>query len=72
MSAIHNRASDKAFAKISMLNFQIRRDVVDLECGFYGGDISREQFMLVAEGNKTELKVWQYIAELIEKSNKTQ
>ena len=71
MSAIHNRASDKAFAKISMLNFQIRRDVVDLECGFYGGDISREQFVLVAEGNKTELKVWQYIAELIEKSNKT-
>jgi hypothetical protein len=72
MSAIHNRASDKAFAKISMLNFQIRRDVVDLESGFYGGDISREQFVLVAEGNKTELKVWQYIAELIEKSNKTQ
>ena len=72
MSAIHNRASDKAFAKISMLNFQIRRDVVDLEFGFYGGDISREQFVLVAEGNKTELKVWQYIAELIEKSNKTQ
>jgi hypothetical protein len=72
MSAIHNRASDKAFAKISMLNFQVRRDVVDLECGFYGGDISREQFVLVAEGNKTELKVWQYIAELIEKSNKTQ
>ncbi len=72
MSAIHSRASDKAFAKISMLNFQICRDVVDLECGFYGGDISREQFVLVAEGNKTELKVWQYIAELIEKSNKTQ
>ena len=72
MSAIHNRASDKAFAKISMLNFQIRRDVVDLECGFYGGDLSREQFVLVAEGNKTELKVWQYIAELIEKSNKIQ
>ena len=72
MSAIRQRASDKAFAKISMLNFQIRRDVVDLECGFYGGDISREQFVLVAEGNKTELKVWQYIAELIEKSNKIQ
>ena len=72
MNAIHNRASDKAFAKISMLNFQIRRNVVDLERGFYGGDISREQFMLIVEGNKTELKVWQYIAELIEKSNKTQ
>ena len=68
---IHDRAVCKAFAKIEMLSFQIRRDAVDLECGYYGGDISREQFMLVAEGNKTELKVWQYIAELIEKSNKT-
>ena len=68
--AIHYLASVKAFAKIEMLGFQIRRDAVDLECGYYGGDISREQFVLVAEGNKTELKVWQYIAELIEKSNK--
>ena len=72
MSAIHNRASDKAFAKISMLNFQIQTDERNLAIGSYGGDISREQFVLVAEGNKTELKVWQYIAELIEKSNKTQ
>ena len=71
MSAIHNRASDKAFAKISMLNFQIQTDERNLAIGSYGGDISREQFVLVAEGNKTELKVWQYIAELIEKSNKT-
>ena len=67
---IHDRAVCKAFAKIEMLSFQIRRDAVDLECGYYGGDISREQFILIAEGNKTELKVWQYIAELIEKSNK--
>jgi len=72
MSAIHNRASDKAFAKISMLNFQIRRDEHNLIFGYFGGDISLDQFVLVAEGNKTELKVWQYIAELIEKSNKTQ
>ena len=72
MRAIHNRASDKAFAKISMLNFQIQTDERNLAIGSYGGDISREQFVLVAEGNKTELKVWQYIAELIEKSNKTQ
>ena len=71
-NAIHERAVCKAFAKIEMLGFQIRRDTVDLECGYYGGDISLDQFMLVAEGNKTELKVWQYIAELIEKSNKIQ
>jgi hypothetical protein len=71
-NAIHERAVCKAFAKIEMLGFQIRQDAVDLECGDWGGDITLEQFMLEVEGNKTELKVWQYIAELIEKSNKTQ
>tara|TARA_R110002049_G_scaffold308474_2_gene512623 strand:+ start:820 stop:1074 length:255 start_codon:yes stop_codon:yes gene_type:complete len=64
---IRDRASDKAFAKIEMLSFQIRRDAVDLDCGYYGGDISREQFILITEGNKTELKTWNYIATLIEK-----
>ena len=72
MSAIHGRASDKAFAKISMLNFLIQTDERNLAIGSYGGDISLSDFMLIVEGNKTELKVWQYIAELIEKSNKTQ
>ena len=72
MSAIHQRASDKAFAKIETLTLRIDRDKQDLKFGYYGGDISLDQFMLVVEGNKTELKVWQYIAELIEKSNKTQ
>jgi hypothetical protein len=72
MSAIHQRASDKAFAKIEMLGFLIQTDERNLAIGSYGGDISLSDFMLVVEGNKTELKVWQYIAELIEKSNKTQ
>lgn len=72
MSAIHQRASNKAFAKIETLNFLIQIDESNLVSGSYGGDISLDQFMLVVEGNKTELKVWQYIAELIEKSNKTQ
>ena len=64
---VRDRASDKAFAKIEMLSFQIRRDAVDLDCGYYGGDISREQFILITEGNKKELKTWNYIATLIEK-----
>jgi hypothetical protein len=72
MSAIHQRASDKAFAKIEMLGFLIQTDERNLAIGSYGGDISLSDFMLVVEGNKTELKVWQYIAELIEKSNKIQ
>ena len=72
MSAIHQRASDKAFAKIEMLGFLIQTDERNLAIGSYGGDISLSDFMLVVEGNKTELKVWQYIAELMEKSNKIQ
>jgi hypothetical protein len=72
MSAIHQRASDKAFAKIEMLGFLIQTNERNLAIGSYGGDISLSDFMLIVEGNKTELKVWQYIAELIEKSNKTQ
>jgi hypothetical protein len=69
-NAIHQRASDKAFAKITMLNFLIKADERDLASKNYGGDISLYEFMLIVESNKTELKVWQYIAELIEKSNK--
>ena len=71
-NAIHDRAVCKAFAKIYMLNMQIDRDEHNLMFGYFGGDISLDQFMLIAEGNKTELKVWRYIAELIEKSNKIQ
>ena len=71
-NAIHERAVCKAFAKIEMLGHLIQTDERNLAIGSYGGDISLDQFMLIVEGNKTELKVWQYIAELIEKSNKTQ
>ena len=71
-NAIHERAVCKAFAKIEMLGHLIQTDERNLAIGGYGGDITLDQFMLVAEGNKTELKVWHYIAELIEKSNKIQ
>ena len=71
-NAIHERAVCKAFAKIETLGHLIQTDERNLAIGSYGGDISLDQCMLVTEGNKTELKVWQYIAELIEKSNKIQ
>ena len=71
-NAIHERAVCKAFAKIETLGHLIQTDERNLAIGSYGGDISLSDFMLVVEGNKTELKVWQYIAELIEKSNKIQ
>lgn len=71
-NAIHERAVCKAFAKIETLSRLIQTDERNLAIGSYGGDITLEQATLIAEGNKTELKVWQYIAELIEKSNKIQ
>ena len=61
--AIHEFAVNKAFAKVTMLGIEINNDKVDLANGTYGGDISLEQFMLIVEGNKKELKIWEYIAE---------
>ena len=61
--AIHEFAANKAFAKVTMLGIEIDNDKVDLANGIYGGDISLEQFMLIVEGNKKELKIWEYITE---------
>lgn len=72
INAIHQRASNKAFAKVEMCQIIIQQDEHNLKTGNYGADITLEQATLIAEGNKIELKVWQYIAELIEKSNKIQ
>ena len=69
-NAIHDRAANKAFAAITMLEIKLKANERDLQTKNYGGDISRSEYMLIVESNKTELKVWQHIAELIEKSNK--
>jgi len=61
--AIHEFAINKAFAKVTMLGIEIDNNKVDLENGFYGGDITLEQFMLIVEGAKKELKIWEYITE---------
>tara|TARA_R110002049_G_scaffold163036_2_gene328827 strand:+ start:1987 stop:2205 length:219 start_codon:yes stop_codon:yes gene_type:complete len=65
---IHNRASDKAFAKMSMLTFEITDNKTSLITGNYGGDITEDEMRMILDGNKVELKVWNYIAELIEKN----
>ncbi len=61
--AIHELAVNKAFAKVTMLGIEIDNNKVELANGIYGGDISLEQFMLIVEGNKKELKIWEYITE---------
>ena len=65
---IHNRASDKAFAKMSMLTFEITDNKTSLMTGNYGGNITEDEMRMILDGNKVELKVWNYIAELIEKN----
>ena len=63
---LKNRASNKAFAKVTMLKLDIDDYKISLINGTYGG-ITYEEAEQVLEGYKTELKVWNYITELIEK-----
>ena len=69
LADVKNRASNKAFAKICMLKFYINDHKRSLVDGTYGG-ITYEEAQQVLEGYRTELKIWNYITELIEKSNK--
>ncbi len=67
-SAIHNQAINKAFAKITILGFDINRLKKDIRTGNTGG-ITENELMQVLDGTKKELTIWQYIAESIEKNN---
>jgi len=59
------RASDKAFAKMSMLLITIEQNKQDIRTGNYGG-VTLDEMELVLKCNKIELKVWEYITKLIE------
>ena len=63
---VKNRASSKAFAKVTMLKLDIDDYKRSLINGTYGG-ITYEEAEQVLESYKTELQVWNYITELIEK-----
>jgi len=66
LADIKNRASNKAFAKVTILGLDIEKQKQDLKNSNIGG-ITREEAEQVLEGYKTELQVWNYITELIEK-----
>ena len=66
LADIKNRASSKAFAKQTILKLDIEGYKQELKNGTYGG-ITYEEAEQVLEGYKTELQVWNYITELIEK-----
>jgi len=62
---IHVRARDKAFAKVTLLNFEVDRLKNDVKNGQTGG-ITQQELEMVYEGTKVELQVWNYIAQLTE------
>jgi len=66
---LQNRASDKAFAKITMLKIDLKHLEEDIKLN-NTGPISMQELELLLKGTKIELQVWRYITELIEKSNK--
>jgi len=66
LADIKNRASNKAFAKVTVLSLDIETYKEDLRTGNIGG-VTYEEFEQVLEGYKKELQVWNYITELIEK-----
>ena len=63
---IKGRASDKAFAKIHFTKMDVDRLNKELKSGM-AGIITLEQTEICLEATKRELKVWNYIASLIEK-----
>ena len=66
LADIKNRASNKAFAKVTILKLDIEDYKRSLKDGTYGG-ITYEEAVQVLDGYKVELEVWNYITELIEK-----
>jgi len=62
---LQQRASDKAFAKMTMLLIDIDQNKEDIRSKNYGG-VTLDEMNIVLNSNKRELKVWNYIAKLIE------
>jgi len=66
---LNDRAHSKAFAKITMLTFEIDNLKHEIRSGITPG-ISLEETAEVLAGAKTDYAVWSHILELIEKQNK--
>ena len=66
---LNDRAHSKAFAKITMLTFEIDNLKYEIRSGITPG-ISLEETAEVLAGAKTDYAVWSHILELIEKQNK--
>ena len=67
---IHNRAHNKAFAKVLYLADDIKRARKEIKGGG-DGRISMDLLQSNLERLKVDLKVWEYIAKLVESENYT-
>jgi len=68
LQEIKERAHNKAFAKITTLSFE-KNDILNDIKNDNTGVVPMETLEKVYESCKKELKVWNYIASLIEKDN---
>lgn len=68
MNAIHDQASDKVFAKLAILQFDIDRLKHEVKYQLTG-KLTMEQLTDIYIGTLKEKKIWNYIAESLEKSN---
>tara|TARA_R110001632_G_scaffold150754_1_gene268229 strand:+ start:251 stop:475 length:225 start_codon:yes stop_codon:yes gene_type:complete len=66
LADIKNRASNKAFAKVTILSLDIEMYKEDLKTGNIG-NVTYDEFKQIITGYETELQIWNYITELIEK-----
>ncbi len=62
---IKDLASDKAFAKLTTLDFEAQDLRDDIRKGIIG-PITIEELIKIYQGTKKEIKIWNYIAKLIE------
>ena len=65
---LQERASNKAFAKITMLDFDIDKLKSDIKKELYGG-LDREQMNMLYTATLREREVWNHIATIIETNN---
>jgi hypothetical protein len=67
MTTIQSRLRDKALSKMHMLNIEIRDLENDIKYSTDQNLFSTEVLLAMLQDTKTELEVWNYIAELVEK-----
>ena len=66
---IKEAARDKAFANITTLEFQIKDTAEDIRFGRIGA-ITMEELVNLHKGLIKQQRLWNYIAQLIEKDDK--